>query len=93
MPGDDFMREVFRLKKDGVGVAFNQPKTIVYVVRVIDVNPLPEVLWKGFLAEDYSTYELVGYGEQYDTIRAWREQIKSAAGFEWNREVYRPTRR
>ena len=33
MPGEAFMRTVFGLKQDGIGVAINTPQTVAYVVR------------------------------------------------------------
>ena len=87
MPGNDFMREVCGLGKGEVGVAFNHPEKIAYVVRVTDVNPMPEVMQKLFLSADYNGYALVGTYDRYDAMQAWVDQIKSEAGFEWDEEA------
>lgn len=93
MPGDELMREVFSLTKGETGVAMNQPKTLVYILRVTDINPAPEVLWRLFLAEDYSNYRLVAAGDQAQTRQAWQNGIKSAVGFKWERAPDRDLRR
>jgi len=49
LAGTDFMRAVFRLKTGETGVAINQPKTIVYVVRITSESPSEEVLRERFL--------------------------------------------
>ena len=36
--GNDFMKSVFAIPANGVGTATNQPQTIIYVVRILDVN-------------------------------------------------------
>ena len=85
MPGDEFMRMVFSLKQGQIGLAMNQPKTAVYVVRVKEINPLPEVLLRRFLAEDYIGYFRVAYYDQIESERAWLDEIKSEVGFKWER--------
>jgi len=86
MPGNDFMRAVFDLEEGEIGMAMNRPKTAVYVVRVKESHPLPDILWRCFLDEDYLEYFRVGYTDQIESERAWLDQIKSAAGLRWNRE-------
>ena len=51
MPGWDFMREVFGLQQGQVGVAFNAPKTIAYVVRPSQFTPSYDVLRPQFETE------------------------------------------
>ncbi len=38
MPGQAFMREVFSLKQGEVGAAMNQPQTVAYVIRAVDLR-------------------------------------------------------
>jgi len=89
MPGNDFMRAVFRLKKGEVGTAINHPHSAVYVVRVTDSNPLPDVLWRMFLSENYFSYFRAASHDHYLAHKAWLDGIKSAAGFEWDPEWVR----
>jgi len=96
-PGNDFMQDVFSLKKGQVGTAVNDPKTVVYVVRVADSNPLPETLWATFRRESYFKYYRAGDYDRYLMEQAWLDGIKSAVGFawdpEWNRQSPRSQRR
>jgi hypothetical protein len=83
-PGNRFMRDVSVLDQGQTGVATNQPKTAVYVVRVTDVSPLEESLWQGFLTDDYRRYSMVSFNDQAELYQAWRQAIKASAGFEWS---------
>ena len=44
MPGDDFMRAVFALEPGGTAVAFNQPQTVCYAIRLVSFAPPEEEL-------------------------------------------------
>jgi len=90
MPGNDFMRQVFNLEKGQVGVALNQPKTVAYVVRVIDVTP---AVWQAFLTEDFSRYVRVAEQDQRAIAQAWRDGLKKAVNFEWKRTPEQDRRR
>lgn len=89
MPGNDFMRRVFRLEKGQVDWALNQPKTVVYVVRVVDVTP---AIWQAFLAEDFSRYVRVAEEDQRSIAQAWRDGLKADVDFKWVREPVRERR-
>lgn len=89
VPGNEFMRAVFNLAKGEVGTAINHPHSVVYVVRVTDSNPLPDVLWRMFLSENYFSYFRAASHDHYLAHKAWLDGIKSAAGFEWDPEWVR----
>lgn len=86
MPGNELMREVFRLQKGQIGVATNRPETIVYLIRVIDVTP---ALWEAFVAEDFGRYARVAEHDQRALFAAWREAVRAEAGLKWQREPER----
>lgn len=88
MPGEQFMRTVFRMEPGQVAVAFNQPQTVAYVIRVKSFEPSREVLWKMFLAEPYTDYAPVALLEQQKIQQAWLEQIKQEIGFRWERRPH-----
>ena len=71
------MQTVFGLEQGGVGVAMNQPKTMVYVVRVTEFNPQASVLEGPFLRADYSTYRMAGWDDRSQLYRAWLERIEN----------------
>lgn len=87
MAGDEFMRTVFRLKPGKVGVAFNAPKTVVYVVQPNKFSPLYETRWVEFgkdaRPESFRKYEAVGLQDQQRTVIAWLNELKTSAGFSW----------
>jgi hypothetical protein len=83
MAGDDFMATVFQLEPGQVGVAFNAPETVVYVVRPSEFTHSYEVRWKLFLADSFATYADVGMADDLKVLEAWNEEIKKSAGFEW----------
>lgn len=85
-PGNDFMQAVFRLPVGGVGVAMNQPKTTVYIVRPLEFEPLPEVVWGTFLAEDISRYLPAAEHDWIEINRDWFKGLEQSAGLEWKRE-------
>jgi hypothetical protein len=93
MPGEDFMRAVFNLEQGGVGVAMNQPKTIAYVVRVVEFNPKDSVLEGPFFKADYSTYYLAAREDRNELLRSWIERLEKSAGLKWQREPIRTARR
>ncbi len=80
--GEDFMRVTFRLKQDEVGVAFNEPKTIAYVIRLTALNPSQNVLWKEFEVDDFNKYAPAAQSDRQQMMRAWLEEIKKSTGFE-----------
>jgi hypothetical protein len=97
-PGMDFMRTVFDLAEGEVGVAFNAPKTAIYVVRVTALEPSPRVLMEKFLAETPSprqqqTYNSLSFEEHMELSRNWIKEVRETAGLHWQREAYPATMR
>lgn len=90
MPGNDFMRTVFGLEKGQIGVAMNQPKTMVYVVRMVDLTP---AVLQAFETEDYRRYARVAEQDMGAIGQAWMSSLKAEVGFEWKREPARDQRR
>jgi hypothetical protein len=84
---EDFMRTVFHLKPAEVGTAFNAPQTVAYVVRLTELTPSREVLWKQFEVDDFSKYAPAAQSDRQKLMRAWLEEIKTLAGLKWNRKA------
>ncbi len=82
MASDDFMRAVFRLEPGQTGAGMNAPQTVAYVIRLTELNPAQEVLWKQFEVDDFSKYAPAAEGDRLRIARAWLDEIKSSAGFE-----------
>lgn len=82
-PGADFMREVFSLGVGSVGEALNEPQSVVYVVRVVSLEPSREVLRAGFLADPYQLYSEVAVDDQIEVRDAWMKGIEAEAQLTW----------
>lgn len=84
-PGDEFMREVFRLETEQIGVAMNAPQTVVYIVRVTSLEPGDEELQKTFLNDSLGRYAMAGRAETFEAYRSWLDQLTKEAGLDWVR--------
>ncbi|MBI2824302.1 MAG: hypothetical protein HYX69_06410 [Planctomycetia bacterium] len=83
--GSEFMQAVFALPVDGIGTAFNNPRTVAYVIQVTDLDPPQDVLRQGFLADSFSTYESAFIQERFDMNRAWVTSLQRDAKLNWAR--------
>ncbi len=87
--GEEFMRGVFRLRPGETGLAWNQPKTVVYVVRLVQYTPPENELWTKFLQTRVEAYVGVARYEWLTTFQAWLDDLKAQAGLKWEREATR----
>lgn len=85
----DFMRTVFGLKPGETGVAADQSKSTVYVVRLVEYTPGDSVLWDMFVTDDYRSYMMAASDDQRNADRLWRERLQSDAGLRWEKEPSR----
>jgi hypothetical protein len=86
--GDDFMREVFGLHVGDVGVAYNNPKTIAYVIRATSFQPTAKLLEDLFLMTPLPQYSTVAVVDRQQTLVAWNEAIQRDADLKWIREPF-----
>lgn len=83
-PGVEFMEMASSLAVGETGVVFNQPQTVVYVIRVIGNSPSEEVLWERFQNASLMEYYLAGQPETIaDARKAWLNKIYEEVGFKW----------
>ncbi len=87
--GEDFMRAIFALKPNEIGLAPDRAKATIYVVRLVEYSPSDSVLWDMFVADDYRGYAMVARYDQLEVGSRWREQVRSEAGLKWLREPFR----
>jgi hypothetical protein len=83
--GMDFMRSVFALAPGEIGLAWNHPKSIIYVVHQVEYTPPEADLWKQFLNMRADFYLATG---QYDGIaiyQAWLKGLQQEADLRWHR--------
>jgi hypothetical protein len=89
MPGDDFMRTVFSLEPGRTAVAFNEPKTVCYVIRLVSLEPPVAELQERFAAPR-GERQRVGAVAQRDAMRTFRDMIEGLQkryGLEWKRPI------
>ena len=81
------MQAVFSLSSGEIGVAVNQPKTFVYVVRIASESPSEEVLREQFLQSGRSAeIRQIAVTEEQKLVRNWYEDLESQLNVEWHRE-------
>jgi hypothetical protein len=83
MAGEEFMKIVFSLESGQVGAALNAPQTVAYVIRLNDLTPPHEMLWRQFEKENFRKYASVAGPDQEKMKKAWLQGIKKAANLEW----------
>ena len=94
MPGEEFMRAVFGLEPGGVAVAFNEPRTVCYVIRLISYDPSAEVLRERFVdaGTDQRRMAAVAEQEQRQAAVRWVEQLEKRYDLSWKRPRAEPRR-
>ena len=91
MPGHEFMNAVFSLEPSGTAVAFNEPKTVCYCIRLIDVEPAAETLKERFVEtrSDPRTTMVAAQDEIRRSFGAWFEGLEARSNLEWKRQPRR----
>jgi len=88
MPGEEFMRAVFGLESGGTAVAFNEPRTICYAIRVASFEPAEETLQERFLdaSTDPRRMAMVAEEEARDVRDRWLADIERRYAVQWQRD-------
>ena len=83
--GSDFMRAALNLSPGGIGTAWNQPKTAVYVLRMVEKSPEDDVLRHMFLdSADPRELNLVANADRREAYRQWMKSLEKTVGLEWH---------
>ena len=83
-PGERFMETAYGLGVGDIGLAMNQPETVIYIIRVTGSSPSDDVLRDRFQSAPVAEYRLAGLPEQIMEAReAWLQQIQDEVGFKW----------
>lgn len=85
--GPDFMQTVFGLPAGGVGVAFNQPQDIVYVIRAIEFQPSEDQLRDEFSRENPMRYLSAARPDQRAIFLNWINELNAEADVHWVRQA------
>jgi hypothetical protein len=88
MPGEEFMQAVFALQPGGTAVAFNEPRTVCYALRLESLEPPIEKLRERFLQDsgDQRRLAMVAQREASRAAAAWVETLEKRHALTWHRE-------
>lgn len=88
MPGEEFMQAVFSLEPGKTAVAFNEPRTVCYVLRLDSLEPPLEKLRERFMEarDDQRRLAMVAQRETSRAAAAWVEALESRHALTWHRE-------
>jgi hypothetical protein len=87
MPGVEFMQTVFGLEPGGTAVAFNQPRTVCYVIRLVEYRPDETALRQRFLDASSDERRLleIARQEESEAVSRWIEEIERRYALDWKR--------
>jgi hypothetical protein len=88
MAGEDFMEAVFGLEPGERAVAFNEPQTICYAIRLAGFEPVEETLRERFVdaSTDPRRLSMMAEDETREVRSRWLEEIEKRYAVEWKRE-------
>jgi hypothetical protein len=87
MPGEAFMEAVFALEPGQTAVAFNEPRTVCYVMRLVAYEPDDATLRERFLdpATDQRRIAMIAQRDEERTLEAWMGEVERRQGLSWKR--------
>jgi hypothetical protein len=94
MPGEEFMRAVFSLDPEQTAVAFNEPQTVCYCVRLVSLEPPVTELRDRFLAkrDDQAALAMAAQLELSEAFSTWIDGLEKRHILEWKRQPRMPGR-
>jgi hypothetical protein len=84
--GDSFMETVFSLQAGATGVAANEPKDTVYIVRASEFEPGVDQLRDQFAKEPPNSYRAIGEADRYNMYTTWVDNLQAEANIHWLRD-------
>lgn len=87
MPGEEFMQTVFALEPGRSGVAFNEPQTVCYCIRLSAFDPDDAVLKERFVAASSDPRRLAAVAGQdmRDVFVRWMQELETRKRVSWKR--------
>lgn len=91
MPGEEFMKAVFALEPGQTAVAFNEPRTVCYAIRLVSYEPDQEKLREQFVDPGFDQRRIAALARQQegDAIGRWIEDIERRYALQWKRSPRR----
>ena len=88
MPGEAFMQTVFGLEPGETAVAFNEPQTICYCIRLVSLEPAEETLRERFIDASADPRRMAALAdEEIRGVRSrWLEGVEKRYAVEWKRD-------
>jgi len=88
MPGEEFMQAIFGLEPGKATVAFNEPRTVCYVIRLDGLEPPLEKLRDRFMEarDDQRRLAMVAQRETSRATAAWVDALEKRHALTWHRE-------
>jgi hypothetical protein len=84
--GPEFMEAVFSLTDGEVATAFNNPKTVCYVIRAVTITPPRSQLYETFALDPFVGYEQYGLRDVRRLQSDAEQSLIAQSGLKWNRE-------
>jgi hypothetical protein len=87
LPGEEFMQAAFNLNAGEVGVAFNQPKSVVYVIQAVEFDPLESVLQREYMVrmKNYDRYRAAALTDLAAAQSQWIDSLYQDYEVHWER--------
>ncbi|MFM8953760.1 MAG: hypothetical protein ACKOOF_11985 [Planctomycetaceae bacterium] len=87
MPGEEFMKAVFALEPGQTAVAFNEPRTVCYAIRLVSYEPDQDKLREQFVDPSFDQRRIAVLARQQegDAIGRWIEDIERRYALQWKR--------
>jgi hypothetical protein len=87
MPGEEFMKAVFALEPGQTTVAFNEPRTVCYAIRLVSYEPDQEKLREQFVDPSFDQRRIAALARQQegDAIGRWIEDVERRYALQWKR--------
>jgi len=88
MPGEEFMKAVFGLEPGEATVAFNEPRTVCYCIRLVSLEPPVSELRDRFLEarKDPRPIGMLAQAEFSEAFGQWIEGLEKRYGLTWKRQ-------
>jgi hypothetical protein len=88
MPGEAFMQAVFALEPGQTAIAFNEPRTICYCIRLVSLEPAEETLRERFIDASTDPRRMAALAdEETREVRGrWLDGLEKRYAVEWKRE-------
>ena len=91
--GEEFMQTVFDLKPGELGVAFDDPQSTVYVIRLTSATvgfgsrpPEDSMVRSLFMTSSYNQYQQVADADYAEIYQDWIRRVSEDVDLEWKRE-------